>query len=232
MTVAIHQPNLFPWIGFFDKMRLADVLILLDTVPFTKGGFQNRVKLAGPRGAQWLTVPVQTKGHMGQRTCDVAMADASRLAHTHLSTFTALYRKAPGYQRLWGRMEELYRKTDGSLVEFTIPGIMMIRHLLGVTTEVVRASDLSAAGSRDELLCALVREVRGTTYLSGPSGRGYLDEGVFRAQGVDVRYHSFYPFSYPQVCGAFLGGLSAIDYLFCDPYLNEWREHIVSQTLP
>ena len=43
MIVTIHQPNFAPWTGYFDKMTKADVFVLLDTVPFTKGGFQNRV---------------------------------------------------------------------------------------------------------------------------------------------------------------------------------------------
>ena len=54
MIVSIHQPNLWPWLGFFDKMAASDLFILLDTVPFTKGGFQNRVQLKGPMGRSGL----------------------------------------------------------------------------------------------------------------------------------------------------------------------------------
>ena len=36
--VSIHQPNFFPWLGFFDKICRADVFIFLDDVQFPKKG--------------------------------------------------------------------------------------------------------------------------------------------------------------------------------------------------
>ena len=45
MIVAAHQPNFAPWLGFFDKARHCDVLVLLDTVQFIKRGYQNRTRI-------------------------------------------------------------------------------------------------------------------------------------------------------------------------------------------
>ena len=77
MIVSAHQPNFAPWLGFFDKMRRSDVLVLLDTVQFIKRGYQNRTRMKGIGGPQWLTVPVITKGRYDQVTRDVEI-DESR----------------------------------------------------------------------------------------------------------------------------------------------------------
>ena len=37
-VVAIHQPNFLPWLGWFDKLARADVMVLLDDVQFPKKG--------------------------------------------------------------------------------------------------------------------------------------------------------------------------------------------------
>ena len=45
MKIAIHQPEHFPYMGFFQKMEAADMFVILDDVQFTKGNFQHRNRL-------------------------------------------------------------------------------------------------------------------------------------------------------------------------------------------
>lgn len=56
MKIAIHQPNLIPWLPFFYKMAMVDKFVILDNVQFEKGGFQNRYLTT--MGA-WVTKSVQ-----------------------------------------------------------------------------------------------------------------------------------------------------------------------------
>lgn len=223
MIVTIHQPNLFPWLGFFDKMACADVFVLLDHVQFTKRGYQNRVQIKGSSGAQWLTVPVKTKGRYHQLTCEVEIDSELAWKKDHLRTLHTVYGGTPGYAATIAAVEELYGGSQQKLTELTIPGIALLAHRLGLATRLVRATELDASGSRSELLANLVIAAGGTTYLSGPSGKQYLDEDVFAAKGLRVEYHHFVPEPYPQRFGSFIGGLSVLDYLFHDPALVYWR---------
>lgn len=223
MRVAIHQPNLFPWLGFFDKMAQADLFIFLDNTPFTKGGYQNRVQIKGPQGAQWLTVPVHTKGRLGQLTYAVEIDNKLTWHSTHLKTFQMLYGRAPGFERLYPYLERVYQSSYERLVPFNLAGIELARRELGIATPCLLASELGVSGAGSQLLCDLVAQAGGTIYLSGPSGRNYLDEALFHRRGIAVEYHSFMPFEYPQRYGAFIGGLSVLDYLFNDSGLEAWK---------
>lgn len=123
MIVTAHQPNLFPWLGFFDKMACADVFVLLDNVQFTRRGFQNRVKVKGTSGEQWLTLPVKTKGRYDQQTGDVEINHEQDWKNDHLRTLTTLYGGANGFARLMPLLEELYGQSHEKLTDLTCQGL-------------------------------------------------------------------------------------------------------------
>lgn len=57
MKVGIHQSNCVPHFGFFYKMSMCDVFVILTQVQFEKNGYQNRYFLQGKQ--KWVTKPVQ-----------------------------------------------------------------------------------------------------------------------------------------------------------------------------
>ena len=59
MKIAIHQPEHFPYMGFFQKMEAADMFVILDDVQFTKGNFQHRNRLLNNMcKEEWFTIPL------------------------------------------------------------------------------------------------------------------------------------------------------------------------------
>lgn len=214
MIVTLHQPNLFPWRGFFDKMARADTFIYLDTVQFTKRGYQNRVKIKGNQGAQWLTVPVKSKGRYFQSTNEVEIDNEIDWKKKHLNTIEKLYGGTANFEPLFQKISDVYRGEYEHLVDFTYRGIDLIRDALEIHTKTVLASSLKVGGNSSELIVKLVKEVGGSVYLSGPSGRNYLEEEVFQAENIKVEYHEYNEPEYPQKYNDFVNGLSTLDYLF------------------
>ena len=214
MIVSVHQPNFAPWLGFFDKMAHSDVLVLLDTVQFIKRGYQNRTRVKGPAGAQWLTVPVNTKGRYDQLTQDVEIDETRSWRQSHLRTLRGVLSRAPHADELLSVVEPFYGRPVGEgLTAFNVALIRAVAARLGISTRLVLASDLECRGSSTQLILDLTKAVGGDVYLSGPTGRAYLEPEMFPAEGVTLRYHEFAAFPYPQLFGAFLPGLSCLDYL-------------------
>jgi hypothetical protein len=229
--VAIHQPNFLPWLGFFHKITLADVFILLDNVPFTKNSFQNRVKIKSTQGEQWLTVPVLTKGRFGQLTCEVPINNKIRWQKTHLGALCTNYQRAAYYEEVLDWLEPLYRETPTHLAAFNQSLIEAVLQHLELPAKLVIASSLGSEGRGAELLLQLVQAVGGNVYLSGPSGRDYLDTSIFERTGVKVQFQQFYHPVYPQLYGDFISGLSVVDLLM-NVGLSEAVGYLQSDLVP
>ena len=50
MNIAIHQPHLFPWLGYFIKMALVEKFVLLDNVQLTDSSYMHRNRLLDCNG--------------------------------------------------------------------------------------------------------------------------------------------------------------------------------------
>jgi hypothetical protein len=219
MIATIHQPEHLPWLGFLDKLRQCDVLVLLDTVQFARRDFQNRNLLKGTAGPIWLTVPVMSKGKVDQAIEDVEIVDDGKWRRKCWNAMLHNYRNATYFADHRPFFEALYERDWTRLVDLNMAVIRYLVDQFGIKTRLVTCSEL---GIRERggtnVALASCRAVGAATYLSGAFGRNYLDEQQFAEASIEVRYQDFHHPTYPQQYDGFLPKLSAIDLLFnCGP---------------
>src|SRR5574337_272407 len=75
-VVAIHQPNFFPWLGYFNKIARSDMFIVMDNVQFPKkgGSWLNRMQLVINGKATWVTMPI-VRAYSGLRCINEMQID-------------------------------------------------------------------------------------------------------------------------------------------------------------
>jgi len=214
--VAIHQPNFFPWLGYFDKIARADVFVVLDNVQFSKtgGNWSNRVRLLVNGQAAWVTVPVARGFHGVREIREIRTDESSGWRRKLLQSLRTNYARAAAFDSVFPFVEGLVSTQTDVLSEFNLSAILAICEKLHVHAgKVVLASSLHAEGQANELLIALVRSVGGGAYLCGGGSSGYQDDRAFAAAGVTLVYQDFAHPSYEQRLPAFVPGLSIIDAL-------------------
>ena len=108
-TVAIHQPNFFPWLGYFDKIARADVFVLLDDVQFAKQSWTNRVQVLIDGEPGWVTAPVRRDGKVS--IAEARFDESKPWRKKLLKTMYFSYRRAPHFEHVYPRIEALV--TDG-----------------------------------------------------------------------------------------------------------------------
>ena len=215
--VAIVQSSYIPWKGYFDLLRAVDEFILLDDVQFTRRDWRSRNQIKTRQGLTWLTIPVRSKGLYLQQIQETRVADPS-WSRKHWATLLANYARTPCFEACASELEPIYRDlgTEERLSFVNHRLIAGICRFLGITTRITWSSDYGAPTGRNERLIDLCRKAGATEYLSGPSARGYVDEAMFAAAGVTVRFvdYSGYP-EYPQPYPPFVHHVTMLDLLVC-----------------
>ncbi len=232
-VVAIHQPEVLPWLGFMDKLRQCDVFVLLDHVQFQKHDFQNRnrIRTSTPQGWSWLTIPVRSKGRFGQPICQVDINGTSDWRRKHLAAIELNYHHAQAFTRFWPSLKARYETPWERLVDFSTTMIEWLVEGFGLRRTMIRSSELMGIeGSRSELLLSICRRMEATEYLSGISGHDYLDTEVFRQAGIAVRFQEFHHPVYRQCYEPFVPALSSLDLLL--NYGDEALTVLESQDVP
>lgn len=213
MRVGVIQSNYLPWRGYFDFIRQVDLFVFHDDLQYTKNDWRNRNRIKTPQGPRWLTVPVHYR-QVEQRIDETPLETARDWARDHLNLLDAHYRTTPYLARYREPLAALLRRPHASISELNIALIRWLMGELGITTPTVHSRTLGLSGAKTERLIQLLGKVGGTTYLSGPAARGYLEPERFRQAGVALEYKTYDYGEYPQPWGAFEGAVTVLDLLF------------------
>ncbi len=214
MIVAIHQPEHLPWLGFLHKASFSDCLIILDNVQYRKNYFQNRNRIRTASGDCWVTVPIK-KHELSRLINQIEITNINNWTEKYWKTINMNYCKAPHFQKYRHYFETLLQTPWNRLIDINMEVIRYLFEMFGVNPQLILASSLTnARGTSGELLLSLCKEVGAKQYLSGISGREYLDETLFKTENIKVQYQEFYHPIYKQVYEPFKPCMSAIDMLF------------------
>ena len=218
---AIHQPNFLPWLGFFYKISKADTFIVLDNVEISVSSAKaitHRTKIKTQNGIQYLSIPLlQTNSKLIK---DIQIDTNQSWKRKHLKTIYFAYKKAIGFDYIYPEIEQFYAIETVSLSEFNLKSIKFVMQLMEIRNELILASSLNNISSeRNQRIIDLCKTVDANIYLSGFGAKKYHDELLFQHQNIKVLYTDFEHPVYIQQHGAFIEGLSAIDFLFN----KEWR---------
>ena len=215
-TIAIHQPNYLPHLGYFEKMARSDIFVILDSVQYEKDSYTNRTLIKTPKGQEWLTLSIQN--NFPQPIKDVKLANFRGDSVRHLKTIEMNYKKAKGFKTVFPIIQKLYEGNWQYLSQFNIHLIRNLAGILKKEPKIERTSKYNFKKSSTELLIEICKKFGADTYLAGGGGKKYQDDELFKGSGIKLEYLDYVQPESPQLWGKFIKGLSIIDYLFNQNY--------------
>lgn len=214
MIITIHQPEHLPWLGFFNKLSKAEVFVILDSVPYRKNYFQNRNRIIGSNGVQYIGIPAVNVGHIEGTiaTTKIAVQGNANWRTKYLNTIRMSYSKHPCFSEVYPVLEQAIMTDSEYLADINIAILTSFADRLGFHPQYIRSSAMVIQGSKSDLILDICKKLRANTYIAGPSGRDYLDMRSFDDADIKVVFNDYRHPIYPQKRTAeFVPYLSALD---------------------
>lgn len=216
MIITIHQPEHLPWLGFFNKLSKADVFVILDSVPYRKNYFQNRNRIIGSNGEQYIGIPTLNVGHIEGTiaTTKIAVQGNAKWKTKYLNTIKMSYSKHPYFFDVFPMLEQAILMDTEYLSDINIAIFTSFAKSMGFSPKYIKSSELSVSGSKSDLILNICKELSTDIYIAGPSGRDYLKLESFKDAGIKVVFNDFHHPVYPQKkTKEFIPYLSTLDLL-------------------
>lgn len=208
-TVAILQPCYLPWVGHFDIIDQADVVVFLDTVQLEKQSWQTRNRVLAPDDrVVWLSIPTTWDGGA---ISEARIASEHGWERKHLRTLEQCYARCDHWHHLDPIAERLTNKWS-HLADLTAGLTMALARIVGIECEYRRAKYMGATREgRVGRIADLLRLAGATEFLEPAGGRDLFTDNI---EGVPVRFHEYEPVEYRQNRrDRFVPRLSVVDAL-------------------
>ena len=190
--VAVMQPYLYPYAGYFRLCAAVDEFVIFDCVQFPRRGRVHRTEVPAPAGGtEWLTLPLERHDR------DVLIRDLEFAAdaRARFDERLARHRWIEGSD---GEAAERVRShllgPLDSVADFLERGLRLVADLLGFPVTFSRSSqlDLDPALRGQARVLSVAGAVGATHYLNAPGGRDLYDSDEFARSGIELSFLSPY----------------------------------------
>jgi hypothetical protein len=217
LSVAIMQPYLLPYIGYFQLIAAVDLFIAYDNIKYTKKGWINRNRMLRNGAAAVFSIPLR-HGSDTLDICEREIAPEFR-GETLLAQIHGAYRRAPNFDPTYALLEQILRSEERNLFLFLEQSIIQTCRHLSIATKVERSSRIEIGnGLRgQDRVIATCRAVGAHRYVNAIGGVDLYDRRAFEAKGLDLRFVQSQLPAYEQFGAPSVPHLSILDVLMFNP---------------
>ena len=211
MKVAIMQPYLFPYLGYYQLAAAVDHWVFYDDVMFIKKGYINRNSLLVNGTAYRFSVPIRDQSQFRPINEHHAIPPFDGI----LKTISQAYAKAPSFSCIFPMIQSVLDGRETSIARIAGASLHAVFDYLGIPLQATWSSEIPGhqhLKGQDRIL-SICKSLEASEYVNPIGGLELYDEDTFTTRGIGLRFHRMRPVFYPQGCHPFVPNLSMIDVL-------------------
>ncbi|MBI5108975.1 MAG: WbqC family protein [Rhodocyclales bacterium] len=219
-VVAVMQPYVFPYLGYFSLVEASDVFVVYDDVNYIPRGWINRNRLLINGSEFTFTLPV-ANASQNDRIHEVKLHGYTAFRQKFLKQIRLAYGKAACFDAGFSYVEAVMTPGRETISEVATASIEEVFKSLGSGKHIVRSSECASASrgmERADRLIAITKSFGAASYVNAMGGTALYDKRYFLERGVTLSFVRPRLREYPQVrASRFVPGLSIIDVLMNNP---------------
>jgi hypothetical protein len=210
-SIAIHQPNYIPWLGYFYKISQTDFFVFLDDAQFSNQGMHNYHYIKTPNRPLRIKIPVfQT---LGDKINEVRIKNELGWREKHLTLLQTNYKDAEHFEEAYTDFKELIYEDHQYLSDLNITIIKFICNKLGIKSKFIKSSDLNINSIKETKIIDICTALGANIYYSGTGARAYQNEQNFLNNGIQLKYSEYNILKYKQQHSGFQSNVTVMDFL-------------------
>ncbi|WP_318443298.1 WbqC family protein [Photobacterium leiognathi] len=221
MKLAVMQPYLFPYIGYYQLAYCSDMFVFYDDVTYIKNGYINRNSVLTKNGRQLFTLPVNNASSFTL----IKDLDFSNNVKKILSSIQQAYSKAPYFSDVYPIVEKILKSENRNVAYMTSQSIIEVFKYLEVDFKYTYSSLVEYDNTQDakNKLYQFCDIFNSNEYINTIGGKELYHKDDFIEQGINLGFISCCDIKYKQFNNNsdFESNLSMIDIL-----MNENKKNI------
>lgn len=211
MKLAIMQPYLFPYIGYFQLINAVDKFVIYDDVAYIKRGWINRNYILVNNQKHLFTINLN-KSSQFKLINEISIKDDF---HKFLKTIRLAYTKAPYYQKTYCLLEKIVAFKDKNLANFVTNSILIISESLEIKTrfKVSSALNKDITLKKEEKILSICKLSGADMYINASGGQELYNKSEFAANNLELNFLKTDFILYKQFNDQFVPCLSIIDVM-------------------
>jgi hypothetical protein len=211
MTLAIMQPYLFPYIGYWQLVYSVDTFVIMEDLNYIKQGYINRNCILVNGEAQRITLELM---HASQNRL-MTEIEIGNNREVLLQTIERAYKHAPYFHDVFPLIKTVLEFPEKNLAKFISNSIEKISSFLGLETKIVHSCDFERDHrlKAQDMVLDICKRFKAANYINTIGGQKLYSSEVFKEHGVNLNFIEPEIVEYKQFNNKFVPRLSIIDVM-------------------
>ncbi len=214
MKISIHQPNFFPWVGYFEKINYSDIFLFLDDSYVHKKNLDllNRSSFIFGDKKKFFSVPIK-KNFLIKKISEVEIDNPTSWKIKFLNSLNENYKKKFFFDDVMFIIKDILNFESNLITDFNVNAIKRLIKILKLEVKIEFSSNFNSKSNSSQKILDLVKLNGCNEYISGLGGKNYLKQEEFLKNKIKIIFNKSKNY-YSQGNSNFIPGLSILDQLF------------------